>query len=320
MSRAERLYTIERLLRERRAVPLGDFLQQLGVSRATFKRDMEYLRERLNAPIIWDRAIGGYRFDVTSGTTPSYELPGLWFTASELYALLAAHKLLSEIEPGVLAPHIAPLRARLETALAASGHSVLDIAQRVRLLSMGKRSVEPRFFAAVSAALLERKRLEIEAKNRERDETNHRILSPLRLIHYRDNWYLDAWCHWREARRRFSLDTFVQVTILPEPAFELAPDQLDATAYGIFSGEPRDWAVLRFSAERARWVRAECWHENQRAETLSDGSYRLHVPYADPRELIMDILRHGRHVEVEAPASLRLRVAEEVAALNEIYR
>lgn len=319
MSRAERLYTIERLLHERRAVPLGDFLQQLGVSRATFKRDMEYLRERLNAPIIWDRAIGGYRFDATSGTTPTYELPGLWFTASELYALLAAHKLLSEIEPGVLAPHIAPLRARLETALAASGHSVLDIAQRVRLLSMGKRSVEPRFFAAVSAALLERKRIEVEAKNRERNETNHRTLSPLRLIHYRDNWYLDAWCHWRDARRRFSLDTFVQVSILPETAFELAPDQLDA-AYGIFSGEPRDWAVLRFSAERARWVRAECWHEKQRAETLADGSYRLHVPYADPRELIMDILRHGRHVEVEAPESLRLRVAEEIVALSEIYR
>ena len=320
MSRTERLCTIERLLRERRVVPLGDFLEQLGISRATFKRDMEYLRERLNAPIIWDRAIGRYRFDVTSGTTPSYELPGLWFTASELYALLAAHKLLSEIEPGVLAPHIAPLRARLETALAASGHSVLDIAQRVRLLSMGKRSVEPRFFAAVSAALLERKRIEVEAKNRERDETNHRTLSPLRLIHYRDNWYLDAWCHWREARRRFSLDTFIQVSILSEPAFELDPDQLNAAAYGIFSGEPRDWAVLRFSAERARWVRAERWHENQRAETLTDGSYRLHVPYADPRELIMDILRHGRHVEVEAPASLRLRVAEEVVALNEIYR
>ncbi len=320
MSRTERLCTIERLLRERRAVSLGEFLEQLGISHATFKRDMEYLRERLNAPIIWDRSVGGYRFDATNGTMPTYELPGLWFTASELYALLAAHKLLSEIEPGVLAPHIAPLRARLETALAASGHSVLDIAQRVRLLSMGKRSVEPRFFAAVSAALLERKRIEIEATNRERDEINHRTLSPLRLIHYRDNWYLDAWCHWREARRRFSLDTFMQVTILPEPAFEFDPDQLNAAAYGIFSGEPRDWAVLRFSAERARWVRAECWHENQRAETLSDGSYRLHVPYADPRELIMDILRHGRHVEVEAPESLRQRVAEEVAALSEIYR
>lgn len=209
MSRTERLCTIERLLQERRAVPLGDFLQQLGISRATFKRDMEYLRERLNAPIIWNRSVGGYRLDATSGTTPTYELPGLWFTASELYALLAAHKLLSEIEPGVLAPHIAPLRARLETALAASGHSVLDIAQRVRLLSMGKRSVEPRFFAAVSAALLERKRIEIEATNRERDEINHRILSPL---------------------------------------------------------------------------------------------------------------RHGRHVEVEAPKSLRLRVVEEIAALSEIYR
>ena len=74
-------------------------------------------------------------------------------------------------------------------------------------------------------------------------------------------------------------------------------------------------AVLRFSAERARWVQAERRHKEQKAEWLPDGSYRLRVPYADERELLMDTLRHGRHLVVEASPSLRRRVAEKAEAL-----
>lgn len=60
MNRTERFYQIDQLLRERRVVPLETFLKELEVSRATFKRDIEYLRDRLHAPIVWDRATGGY--------------------------------------------------------------------------------------------------------------------------------------------------------------------------------------------------------------------------------------------------------------------
>jgi predicted DNA-binding transcriptional regulator YafY len=77
--------------------------------------------------------------------------------------------------------------------------------------------------------------------------------------------------------------------------------------------------VLRFSPERARWVQSERWHREQQSEVLPDGSYRLRVPYADERELLMDILRHGRHVEVEAPESLRRAVADEVSAMTGMY-
>ena len=323
MNRSERFYKIDQILHERRVVPIEVFLDALGISRATFKRDMEYLRERFHAPIVWDREAGGYRFASVNTTGPAYALPGVWFSVHELYALLAAHKLLSELEPGVLVAHLAPLQAWLTASLEASGHSASEITQRVRLLSMGKRAVEPHFFADITTALLQRQRLEVTAWSRGRDEINTRTLSPQRLIHYRDNWYLDAWCHWRNALRSFSLDTFQHVHVLPQGALNMEPAVLDAhyaSSYGIFSGAPRDWAVLRFSPERARWVQAECWHKQQQSEVLDDGSYRLRVPYADARELLMDILRHGRHVEVEAPESLRLRIAEEIAALNEIYR
>lgn len=322
MNRTERFYKIDQMLHERRVVPLAVFLEELGVSRATFKRDMEYLRERLNAPIVWDREAGGYRFKSVTANGPAYELPGLWFSAGELYALLAAQKLLSDIEPGILASHVAPLQARLAALLEASGHAASEITRRVRLLSMAKRKVEPRFFTDITLALLERKCIEIDAWNRARDEVNTRIVSPQRLVHYRDNWYLDAYCHWRKALRSFALDTVRRVKALPQRSRDIADKALDAhyaSAYGIFSGRPRGRAVLRFSPERARWVGNETWHPEQKGEWLPDGSYRLTVPYADERELVMDILRHGRHVVVEAPASLKQQVAEEVAALHALY-
>lgn len=323
MNRTERFYLIHQMLRDRHTVSIDVFLKELGVSRATFKRDIEYLRDRLHAPIIWDRDARGYRFDDANQLGPAYALPGLWFSSGELYALLAAHKLLNDIEPGILAAHVAPLQARLASLLEASGHSALEVTQRVRLLSIAKRTVEPRFFTDIAQALLSRKRLEIDAWNRGRNETNTRTVSPQRLVHYRDNWYLDAWCHLRNGLRSFSVDTLQRVKIMPETARDEPEINLDAhyaSAYGIFAGEARAWAELRFSPERARWVKCECWHREQQSEVLADGSYRLCVPFADARELLMDILRHGQHVEVLAPESLRKAIAGEVAAMKTIYR
>ena len=79
------------------------------------------------------------------------------------------------------------------------------------------------------------------------------------------------------------------------------------------------WNRRRDSPERARWVRAERWHRAQQGELLPDGGYRLTVPYADERELLMDILRHGAQVVVEAPSSLKKRVAEEAAKVAACY-
>jgi len=72
------------------------------------------------------------------------------------------------------------------------------------------------------------------------------------------------------------------------------------------------WATLRFTPERARWVAAETWHPKQRGHFEADGHYRLELPYADPRELVMDILRHVPEVEVVAPPALREAVAEKL--------
>ena len=107
-----------------------------------------------------------------------------------------------------------------------------------------------------------------------------------------------------------------------QTAKEIAERALDrhfAGAYGIFAGEPKFTAVLRFTPQRARWVAEEEWHPRQEGKMLDDGCYELRVPYADPRELIGDILRHGPEVVVIGPPALREEVARRLEATLKQY-
>ena len=307
MDRTERFYHIDRLLNERRVVHIQTFLDELQISLATFKRDLEYLRERFNAPIIWDREAGGYRFDGPS-TGPRYELPGLWFNASEVMALLTMRQLLKNLEPGLLSAHVEPLLTRLRTILGEGALPIDDIDKRIRFHRQAGRTHDSQHFAPIATAVLRRRRLAIDHYVRARDETIRREVSPQRLTFYREGWYLDAWCHLRKELRSFSLDAIQAVSLSNKKAKEIKEREIAKVldvGYGIFSGKHVEWVELEFTAERARWVSREIWHPDQRGQFQADGSYRLKVPFSNPTELTMDIMRHVPEVKIVAPESLR---------------
>lgn len=304
---------------------MRELQQQLEVSRATITRDIEYLRDRMGAPIVWDSSRRGYRYDKpASAIDTSFELPGIWLTEGEMHALLTLAEFTESVEPDtLLGPLIRPLKERLSSLMNAQGTDLAVLQQRVRLLRAGHRSVPPACFEAVSSALLSRQRLSLQYRGRFRNELTEREVSPQRLINYRNNWFLDAWCHWRNALRRFALDSIGSARILMVPAIEISPHELDTAlndSYGIFTGPTRNWAVLRFSVTRSRWVKDECWHPKQRQRTDPDGGVVLEVPYGDSRELVLDVLRHGAHVEVLGPEDLRAAVTAELTLALENYK
>jgi predicted DNA-binding transcriptional regulator YafY len=316
MDKTERFYQIERLLNERKVVPRRVFLEELEISAATFKRDLEYMRDRFNAPIVWDSELRGYRFDKDL-TGPRFELPGMWFNASEVYALLTMQQLLKDIEPGLLSQHIAPLLTRLRAILDEGDVPTEDIDKRIRFLRQAARQHDTRHFTPIAAAVLQRRRVVIDHYVRARDATIERQVSPLRLTFYREAWYVDGWCHLRNGLRSFALDAIKQVSVTTEPAMEVADDQIKLEldgGYGIFSGGNVQWAELTFSPTQARWVSREVWHPQQEGSMNADGSYSLKVPFSDPTELSMDIMRHMPAVRVLAPESLRERIVRQLEA------
>ncbi len=322
MDRLQRIYKLHQAISSRRHPVSCQTLQdELECSRATVNRIIQEMRLYFNAPIEYDRQRNGYYYALGDGQT--FELPGLWFSETELYALLTTQQLLAHVQPGLLDTQLKPAKERIEQILAARHLGSEEISKRVRILRMTGRNVALECFQTVAGALLQRNCLRISYHGRSNDQTSQREISPQRLIHYRDNWYLDAYCHTRNALRSFAVERITAAKALPQYCRDVPEKQLDAhyaSSYGIFAGEPKHIAVLRFTPERARWVADEHWHPQQQGHFLGNGRYELRIPYSDPRELVMDILKHGADVEVISPASLRNAVAEHLQNALGRYR
>ena len=326
MSNTERLYRIESLIKLRGHVSFEDLMDELEVSRATLKRDLAYLRDRMGAPIEYDRFLGGYvlRQDGLDGRGDRHELPGLWFNERELYALLTAHQLLSEIDTdGVLSRHLQPLLQRIHSLLDTEELESADVVRRVKILTPAKRPVPVQWFEKVTESLIKRRRLEMVYHTRSRGESGQRVVSPQRLVHYRATWYLDAWCHKAQGLRRFALDSIEDARVMEEKSREVSLKTVQAemdAGYGIYAGAKPQWAVLVFQAQAARWISREQWHPQQQVRWLEDGRYELRLPYVQETEVVMDVLRHGAEVQVVSPASLARRVGQALQDAAAQYR
>jgi len=326
-----RLYRIETLIRARGHVSFKTLLDELEVSPATLKRDLEYLRSRMGAPIEYDPFDNVYRFGAAVGAArvQKHELPGLWFDERELYSLLMAQQLLAGLDSdGLLSRHLQPLLDRIHQLLGSAGGgedgeaAAQRLMKRVKVVSALRRPVPSRFFERVSAALLARKRLHLRYLTRGRREVSERDVSPQRLVHYRNTWYLDAWCHRADALRRFALDAIEEATVLDKAARDIAMKRVQAemdAGYGIYAGGTQRWAVLVFDVQAAQWASREEWHPEQQGRWREDGRYELRLPYVDDTELVMDLLRQGEQVQVLAPPELVQAVRQRLAAAAARY-
>ncbi len=311
MERFERVVRLHRILSAaRRPVSRQRLMEELECSRATLYRVVAFLRDHLGAPLESDEAQGFYYDRRLAGV---YELPGLWLDARELVALLTAWQVISSDGDGLLDEAMRPLRQKIEQLLEAvhPGHG--SLLQKITVLRQASRPVDQRVFGLLAQALMEGRRLDMDYQGRIRAEDSRRQVSPLRLVWYRHNWYLMAWCHRRDALRSFAVERIAQPRLLEEAAREVDQQalvqQMEA-GYGLFTGEQVQWAEIRFSPRAARWVAEESWHPNQQGTWQGDGSYLLRLPYVQPVELIMDVARHGPDAEILAPDGLRQQMRD----------
>ena len=319
MDRFDRIYQLHHLLANARLpVSRRRIQEELECGERTAKRIIQAMRDYLGAPIVYDREHNGYHYDASPG---EFELPGLWFNASELQALLLMQQLLHQVEPGLLDPQLEPVRQRIDRLLNQQHISGGGVQDRIRLLSSAARP-PGRHFLKLAEALLAQQTLHIRYLARGHGEATERHISPQRLTRYRDNWYLEAWCHLRKALRLFAIERIEILGQGTTPFEEIPVSTLDHAfddSYGIFTGQARHTALLAFTPERARWIEQEQWHPGQQTRWREDGRFELRLPYSKATELVLDILRYGPDVEVLAPAELRTEVAKRLHQAADIY-
>ena len=309
MAQIDRLHELCAIFYSRHyPIKLNDLLSLVDYSKPTLKRYIGKLRE-FGAPLRYDFQTQGYILDKTGDD--AIQFPGLWFNTSELLSLLTINEMIDQLDPGLLKAELVPLRKLIEKKLVARGVKVGELTRRIQFLGIGIRLCCPLAFRMTVTALIERKRLKLCYHSRGENKIVNRRVSPQRLFYYRGNWYLAAYCHTRRALRILALERISEVVLLKADCIEIDDRKLSdhfTSSFGIFAGRPKKEAVLIFSQESARWVAEEQWHPNQKGRFLADGTFELRLPYADQRELVMEILRYGPDVQVVSPPQLQQEV------------
>ena len=208
MDRFDRIYRLHGILISHRTpISLKSIMERLECSKSTVDRDIETLRDYLNAPLEYNREINGYFYNQQSSSNP-YELPGLWFSSEELHGLLICQQILQNISPGILSEQIDSLQTRINEMLSRENSPQPVIADKISVTTVGRRLQDDSHFKRIANALFSDKQILIQYRARGQGrECSERIISAQKLIYYRDNWYLAAHCHFRNQLRMFSIDS-----------------------------------------------------------------------------------------------------------------
>jgi predicted DNA-binding transcriptional regulator YafY len=200
---------------------------------------------------------------------------------------------------------------------------MVSLRNRMKIIPIQSRSIDETLFKKVAGAVVQSRCLCVEHAKLSQKEPVKRTISPQTLVRYRDNWYVDAYCHLRKGLRTFALDRLKNVEISKEK-FQKVPRQeretFYTTAYGIFTGPAKNTAIINFTGTAAKEVAHEHWHPKQQGIWIDEGTYQLKVPYGHSRELIMDVLRWGVDAEVKGPKELRKEIMETIAGMGKKYK
>ncbi len=334
MAKFESINSLYNLLKQARYPVSKQLIQdKLECSAASVERYLTELRDTYNLNVEYDRERNGYELVQADD---DIELPSHLFTSQEINALLLIEQIINNLEPGflekdtqALKEHLASIRTKFAGV---DGDDALEqSANRIRMINIGKRPGNSKYLSLVTQAVLQGKQITIRYGGRSGNKSITeqmtadlpRTLSPQRLTHYRDNWYLDAWCHTQQALRTFAVERISELELHKTPRKTLSHDTLNAhyaQTFGIFGGEVKGIAKLKFTPHRSQWVAEEIWHKDQQGSWLDDGSYVLKIPYGSDIELIGDILKYGNDVEVLAPPELRDKVIDKISSMLEQYR
>lgn len=279
------------------------------ISPATAKRDINYLRDRLLAPLAFDTKKNGYYYTEDGFRLPFEESPRIVF----LLAML--NKLAEEAGLGGL-PEVRQLEQRLAAMLSPEYGKLVD---SLHCQWIEVESIDHRIFETIIEAVVKKRLLDLCYRPIGGAQTA-RTVAPLQLINHQGRWYLFAFCNLRGTHRLFHIARIQSAAVTRHP---LPPDlHFDRDhlmqSFGIFQGAPRYQAEILFTATAADLVAYQHWHKDQIITKVENGVV-VRLPVSDDRELVMKILQYGAMARVLSPPELIQRVRTTIAAMAGIY-
>ena len=292
--------------------------KDIEVSTRTIKRDIDFMKYRLNLPIEYDELRYGYFY-----TKPVDQFPSMPVTEAEVFALLVAHKAIAQYQG---TPYQEPLDAafrkltgQLDTQAKFTLGS-LDEALSFRPFAPGDADLE--IFQILTRALQEQRAVKFEYKNLGARNYQSRHVRPYHLACIQNHWYLFAFDVNRKAMRTFVLSRLRELELLKEkfaPDATFNPDDYLKGSFTVFKGTEDYEVVIEFDVWATDLIRGRKWHASQTFSELPNGTSRLTMRLNNIEEMEQWVLSWGLHATVLRPAELSNRLRKTIAGLAARY-
>lgn len=313
----ERFIWFDDRVRQKKYPNTSSLAKKFEISVKTAQRDIEFMRDRLGSPLIYNESLKGYYYE-----DETFSLPLIYLSSAELSSLVVARKLLQDISGSCIADEITTAVDKITTILRkhSVGPETIDDVVSFHLIEYTAAPED--VFKTVLEACLKKKRLALSYSSPARDEDTERCVDPYHLFNYMGTWHLIGHCHLRNSIRDFKVNRMKKPSLL-EDSFKLPRDfkfaEYFRSSFGIYKGKDQKQVVLRFTPEKSKWISDQIWHRDQKSELLKNGSLELSFPVADFSEVAREILKHGSGVEVLKPEGLRQMVRTEAQKVAGLY-
>ncbi len=306
----ERFIWFDHEVRQNRFPNASRLADQFEVSTKTAHRSIEYFRDRLGAPLVYDAISKGYCYD-----DANFELPIVRLTDNEVLALLISRKLITEASAGSLAEDLGAISKRLGALLSKHLPGNLHPEEAFSFRWRSVSPTDPLVFQNSASALLQNRLLTFCYYSPVSASCTMRTVEPHHLVNYLGTWHLIAYCRLRNAWRdfvlgRISLCTVESESFVSRPAEQWQPYLADT--FGIFQNREPFVVALRFSPVQSRWMRGVILHPMQEELLEDDGSLTVRFCACHEVEVLQELLQHGSQVELLEPLWLRERLIEEL--------
>jgi predicted DNA-binding transcriptional regulator YafY len=238
--------------------------EKFEISQKTAQRDIEFMRDRIGAPLEYSHADRGYYY-----TDKGYELPPIWLNENELVAFILAKRLATAIPDRNLKDSLNKFINKLSSRLSDKvGFNLDDIQDKISLKNIEYYTVDESLFRKVVNALFTKRSLAIQYYSPHKDERTNRKIIPLHLLDYMGNWHLISFCKLKKGLRNFALSRIEECNYIDEK-ISLPTDLPPIKTYirktfGIFHGGQNQDVSLKFSPKASRAVKEQIWHKIRR--------------------------------------------------------
>src|SRR5476649_1816672 len=171
---------LERMLRIHQSLQFGKFpnavtlARELEVSTKSVHRDIEFMRDRLNLPIEFDRAKKGFRYTAEVSAFPTMQI-----TEGEIFALVVAEKALQQYRGTSFEKPLLSAIKKMEQALPDTiSLNLADIEQTISFRTRAEQILDLEIFDVLAKAAARRGQIELAYRKPGQIRPESRIVDP----------------------------------------------------------------------------------------------------------------------------------------------